>query len=418
MTNPPPLDESGFVAAPRGGSAARPIHLQVRGTDGVKRMLEITAPNDAEAARQAAARGFTVLAFVSSAPSHDTPSSRATVFPLVLFSQELLALLEAGLNLTEALATLLAKERRPAIRGVLQRVVQALSEGRNFSDVLAQSPEHFPEMYVSTIRASERTGDLAPSLARFVAYQVQFDTVRRKVVSALIYPVMLLVVGSFVTLFLLGYVVPRMSAVYESAGREMPWLSSLLLGFGKLIHRNWPVVLTLVVAAGGLIVLGLSRPAGRRYVLERVLSIPWLAHKTLEFRLARCYRALSLLLSAGIALPRAMGMVGGLLGTAHSAGLARARTMVEQGKSLSAALLAEQLASPVAESLIKVGEQSGQLAQMLERTARFQDDDLARWIDRASRLLEPTLMLLLGIVIGGVVLLLYMPIFDLAGSLK
>jgi len=171
-------------------------------------------------------------------------------------------------------------------------------------------------------------------------------------------------------------------------------------------------------AKAQMIVVALSRAAGRRYLLERVLSIPWLARKSLEFRLARFYRAVSLLLSAGIALPRAMGMVDGLLGSAHRASLSRARSMVEQGQSLSAALLAEHLASPVAESLIKVGERSGQLAPMLERTARFHDDELARWIDWASRLLEPLLMLLLGIVIGGVVVLLYMPIFELAGSLQ
>ena len=406
------------IAPHRADAAVLPIRLQVRGADGAVRMLDIAAPNEAEGTRRAAARGFTVLAIVSASPSRDALSGRTAVFPLVLFSQELMALLDAGLNLTQAMATLLAKERRPAIRSVLQRVVHALSEGRNFSDVLAQSPEHFPEVYVATIRASERTGDLGPALARYVAYQLQFDTIRRKLVSALIYPAMLLVVGGFVTLFLLGYVVPRMSAVYESAGRDVPWLSSVLLGIGKLIHRNGPLVLAAVVASIGVVVVTLSRAAGRRYLLERVLSIPWLARKSLEFRLARFYRAVSLLLSAGIALPRAMGMVDGLLGSAHRASLSRARSMVEQGQSLSAALLAEHLASPVAESLIKVGERSGQLAPMLERTARFHDDELARWIDWASRLLEPLLMLLLGIVIGGVVVLLYMPIFELAGSLQ
>ena len=113
-----------------------------------------------------------------------------------------------------------------------------------------------------------------------------------------------------------------------------------------------------------------------------------------------------------------MGMVDGLLGAAQRARLVRARRLVEQGQSLSTALLAEQLAGPIAESLIKVGERSGQLADMLERTARFQDDDLARWLDWASRALEPLLMLLLGLLIGGVVVLLYLPIFELAGSLQ
>lgn len=416
MTPPETLHGPPSAAARGGDAALLPVRLQVRGADGATRVLDIVAPNDAEATRCAAARGFTVLAIVSPAPQA-RPQRRGT-FPLVLFSQELLALLDAGLNLTEALATLLGKERRPAVRGVLARVVHELSEGRNFSDVLAHWPEHFPEVYVATIRASERTGDLGPALARYVAYELQFDTLRRKLVSALIYPVMLLVVGGFVTLFLLGYVVPRMSAVYESAGREVPWMSAVLLGLGKAIHAHWPTVLVALAVAAALAGLTLARPAGRRALLDTLLGLPWLARKTLEFRLARLYRALGLLLASGIALPRAMGMVDGLLGAAQRAHLLRARALVEQGQSLSAALLAERLASPVADSLIKVGERSGQLAAMLERTARFHDDDLARWIDWASRLLEPVLMLLLGLVIGGVVVLLYMPIFELAGSLQ
>ncbi len=116
---------------------------------------------------------------------------------------------------------------------------------------------------------------------------------------------------------------------------------------------------------------GLSRPQGRRFALDQVLRLPWLAEKSAEFRLARFYRAVSLLLASGIALPRAMGMVTGLLSAAQRMRLAQARLAVEQGQSLSNALLAAGLASPVAESLIKVGERSGQLAEMLERTARF-----------------------------------------------
>ena len=148
-----------------------------------------------------------------------------------------------------------------------------------------------------------------------------------------------------------------------------------------------------------------------------MLRLPWLDAKAQEFRLARFYRAVSLLLASGIALTRAMGMVTGLLSRAQQPALQAARLAVEQGRSLSDALLAQGLASPVADSLIRVGERSGQLADMLERTARFHDEDFARWIDWASRLLEPVLMALIGLVIGAIVVLMYIPIFELAGSL-
>jgi general secretion pathway protein F len=393
--------------------------LTVLGADGRTQVLEFADISEADAVRKVATRGLRVLALESLADGvASAPASRSADFPVLLFSQELLALLSAGLNLTEALSALHSKERQAATRAVLGELLQALREGRNFSDVLAAAPRHFSEVYVATVRASERTGDLPQALARYIAYQLQFDTLRKKLVSAAIYPSMLLVVGGLVTLFLLGYVVPRFAAVYESSGREMPWLSMVLLDVGKLIHNHGQLALVALLGLLAAAAWGASRATGRAWVLAQVLRLPWLATRADEFRLARFYRAVSLLLSAGIALPRAMGMVTGLLGAHQQAQLAQARAAVEQGQSLSAALVGAALASPVAESLVKVGERSGQMADMLERAARFADDDFARWVDWASRLLEPILMTVIGLVIGTVVVLMYLPIFELAGSLQ
>lgn len=406
--------------APRAltGHAALGIRtrLKVRGADGAVRWIEQVDKSEADAVRLAVSQGLKVLAVERSQIAEAPP--KGARFGLLLFSQELLALLDAGLNLTEALGTLHTKERQPLTRDVLGRVRQQLEEGRNFSDVLAAMPQHFPDVYAATVRAAERTGDLPQALARYIAYQLQFDVIRKKLVSAAIYPVMLLAVGGFVALFLLGYVVPRFSAVYESAGRELPWASAMLLGFGKVLYGHWPWALGLLAGLVALLVATFSRPASRLALLNAVLSLPGIAPKAREFRLARFYRAVSLLLASGIALPRAIGMVGGLLGPSEQARLAQARLAIEQGQSLSAALMAVDLASPVAESLIKVGERSGQLADMLERTARFQDEDFGRWVDWASKLIEPMLMTVMGVVIGAIVVLMYMPIFDLAGSLQ
>lgn len=399
-------------------ASVKGLRLKVQGSDGRLHTLEFKDVTEAEAVRRATSRGFRVLSIVADKDVGRVTGRGRVDFPLVLFSQELLALLDAGLNLTEALVTLHAKERHVMVRAVLADILLQLREGRNFSDVLAVAPQHFPQVYVATVRASERTGDLPQALARYIAYQLQFELLRKKLVSAAIYPVMLLVVGGFVLLFLLGYVVPRFSVVYESSGREMPWVSMLLLSFGKFIYNNWQVALFALIALIISLLWAVSQPAGRVWLLGWVLRFPWLAGKADEFRLARFYRAVSLLLAAGISLPRAMGMVTGLLGPQQQTRLAKLRLAVENGQSLSGALVGADLASPVAESLIKVGERSGQMAEMLERTARFADDDFARWIDWASRLLEPVLMTVIGLVIGTVVVLMYMPIFELAGSLQ
>lgn len=424
-------DASRTPSTENSGTSTSTVRLQVQGADG--RALTVNYPGLSadQALRQAATQGFLVLAVLqgSPAPAKTTPNqfasskaaragSTSTAFPLVLFSHELLALLDAGLNLTEALATLLAKERQPHAQSVLSTLLHQLREGKNFSDVLALQPQDFPAVYVATVRASERTGDLSKALSRYVAYQVQFETLRKKLISTAIYPAVLLVVGSFVTLFLLGYVVPKFSAVYESSGREMPWLSTVLLALGRHIYQNGPLVLTALVALVGAMVVWLRQPRGRMALLNTLLKLPGLALKSQEFRLARFYRAVSLLLASGIALPRALTMVGGMLSPSQQQALAATRLAVDQGQSFSEALQAAQLLTPVAQSLIKVGERSGQLGDMLERAAKFHDEAFARWIDYASRLLEPILMVIIGVVIGGIVVLMYMPIFELAGSLQ
>ncbi|MCL2876248.1 MAG: type II secretion system F family protein [Betaproteobacteria bacterium] len=387
--------------------------------------MQFAGMDAAAATRQARRDGWRVLEVDASAQEEAVSPSgqqaaapaRGSVFDLLLFSQELHSLLQAGLNLGEALNTLVEKSQG-ATRALLADVEANLRQGKNFSDVLEAHESQFPAVYVATIRSSERTGNLPEAIERFIAYQQQFDTLRKKLVSAAIYPALLITVGGFVTLFLLGYVVPRFAMVYEDSGRPMPWASGVLLSIGRLIHDHAAIALGLVVAILVLGVWQLRQAAVRKKLVELALRLPGLAPRANLFRLSRFYRALSLLLSSGIALPRAMGMVGGLLNSSQCMALAGARQRIEEGGSVSQALVQFGLATPVAKSLVQVGERSGQLAPMFDRTARFHDEEMTRWIDAASKLLEPILMLAIGIVIGLVVVLMYMPIFELAGSLQ
>ena len=395
--------------------ATGPVRLRVLDAAGATQVMEVDAIDTAAAIRRAAQLGLTVLAVEHTAIPNARTAGSGGAFSLLLFNQELLALLEAGLHLNEALQTLLAKASAGA-GGPLAALLASLSTGRNFSDALADDTARFPAVYVAVVRAAERTGDLPRALSRFIAYQLQFDQIRKKLVAACIYPAMLLVVGGGVTLFLLGHVVPRFASVYVSAGRDMPAASGLLLSLGNFLQQH---ALGLLAAAVVLVVLAAVwlRGAGWAALWDTLLRLPGVAQRAEQFRLARFYRAVGLLVSAGVALPRALGMVDGLLATGQRARLQQARLLVEQGQPLTQALVSQGLASVVARSLLAVGERSGQLAEMLERSARFHDDELERWLDWASRLLEPLLMIFIGAVVGGVVLLLYLPIFELAGGL-
>lgn len=395
------------------------FHLQVQGPAG-SQALAIDAASEAEAIRAAVRGGWRVLA-VDDGAAQETgtvvrPGKQG--LPLLQFSQELLALLEAGLNLGEAMATLHNKETRPAAKATLAAIVLTLQQGQSFSDTLADFPDIFPDIYIATVHAAERSGNLPEALARFVGYQLQFDAIRKKLISAAIYPCMLLVVGGLVTLFLLGYVVPKFSVVYESSGREIPWMSQMLLGFGQTLAAHPLLCASALAGAVAAVLFGVANAGARQALVLHLLRLPVLAEKAAEFRLARFYRALSLLLHAGIPLHKALSMVAPMLLPAQQEQLAQARRAVQEGMPFSTALEQACMATPVAQSLLKVGENTGRLGDMLERSAKFHDEEFARWVDWASRLLEPLLMTIIGVVIGGVVVLMYMPIFELAGSLS
>jgi general secretion pathway protein F len=392
------------------------VALKVSGPRGPETVV-LDAANEADAIRLAGRRGLRVVAI-------DAPRATAVRrgsegrFSLTLFSQELLALLDAGLTLVEALATLRMKERGAAGRRLLEGICKSLDEGKRFSETLERYPQVFPDLYVATIRAAERTGSLPEALTRYVAYAMQFDALRKKLVSAAIYPMALLVVGGLVTLFLLGYVVPRFAAVYESTGRDIPWLSLVLLALGRAIHEWWPLVLAIVAGAGAGIATCIASPAVRGAAAAALLRLPLLRGPAFEYRLCRFYRTLGLLLKAGIPLSKALGMSAGLFIGAEAARVDSLRRTVEEGMTFSHALEAHGLATPVALSLVRVGERSGQLADMLDKTARFHDDDLARQVDWIARIAEPALMTIMGVVVGTTVVLLYLPIFDLAASIQ
>jgi general secretion pathway protein F len=387
----------------------------LRGAEGLV-TVSLEAPDETSALEQARAQGLAVL---SARPQRALPalaSPFAPRFPLLLFSQELVALLSAGLSLPEVVETLAEKEARPEFRRIFVALRESLYEGRSFSQALDRFPETFPSLYVATVRAAERTGDIAEALGRYIGYHERLDAVRRRVVSACVYPAVLLGVGGLVVLFLLGYVVPRFAGVYEEVGRDLPWLSRLLIEWGKLINTNGAVLAVVFVAAAVAATLGFNR---LKQIAGRIAQrIPAVGARLRVYHLARFYRTLGMLLRGGTPLVTALGMTAGIMPAAIRPWLAEATRRIREGASISAAMEAAGLTTPVAVRLLRVGEKSGEMAEMMDRIAVFHDEELARWIDLVTKLFEPLLMAVIGVVIGVIVVLMYLPIFELAGSLQ
>lgn len=334
----------------------------------------------------------------------------------IAFSQDMATLLEAGVTVKEAISALTRQETSAGSLMVLRDVNARIGEGKTLSQALL-STRAFPELLVKTVEASEKTGDLVNGLGRYAKHQRNLLLVRDRVVGAAVYPMLLLVIGAIVVAMLLGVVVPRFSALIEGAGKELPLMSKILMGWGRFAAENawvpWTLFGTLAAALfAGFVYL---RDANlRKALLQR---IPVVAKVVREFQHLQMYRTTAILTSRGIPIHAALPLSMEFLNAEDQTRLQNALEKMRTGLSVSAAMTITGLADIVAASMLAVAENSGSMPEMLERIASFYERTLERNIELASKLIEPVLMIIFGVVIGGIVVLMYLPIFDLASSI-
>lgn len=384
--------------------------------DAVVSRLTVDALDEADARRQVEARGL----FVAAVKKKGGSGARGAggKMSLVLFSQELLALLSAGLGVVEALEALLEKEANPALANVLGRLLAGLREGKRFSSVLAEQGDRFPPLYIGIVKAAEGTSDLPRSLARYIDYQQRIDAVRGKIASAAIYPSILLLVGGGVSLFLITYVVPRFAEVYQGAGRTLPFMSRLLLSWGQFAANHTMLLLGGLGALALLLVLAARHVLGQGGIGALLARVPGLRERVRIYELSRLYLTLGMLSEGGIPIVQAIDTVQSMVTANVRTGLRQARLAVESGLPLSSAFEANGLTTPISLRMLRVGERTGDMGPMLTQSAAFYDGEISRWIDRFTRTFEPLLMAGIGLIVGAIVVLLYMPIFDLAGDMS
>jgi general secretion pathway protein F len=394
------------------------VEFRVKALDREHAVLaqQVDAIDEIDARRQLALLGLRIISV--------TPVRQASLFvrsakvPLVIFSQELVALLDAGLSLVESIEALTEKESSAAVRRPLEQILSRLYEGQTLGAALGEHPTIFPYLYVATVRASERTGSLREALTRFITYQQQIDALRKTLVNASIYPAVLLAAGVLVMLFLMGYVVPRFSSIYEELGSDLPFASKLLLQWGQLLEAH---TMAVVLFGGGALAAagyGLTRRSTRAAFGAWFAKVPAVGRQLRLYQLARLYRTVGMLLRSGMPAVTAMGMSSGLLSETLRPAFAKATQSVREGQSLANAMEHNDLTTPVAARMLRVGERSGNMGEMTERIATFYDDELARWVSIVSRLIEPLFMTVIGLLIGLIVVLMYFPIFQLAGSVQ
>jgi len=343
---------------------------------------------------------------------------RSARFPLQLFSQELAVLLDSGIALLEALNTLREKEANASVRQALDAVVAEVEQGRPLSSAMQAQPQAFDELVCAIVAANERTGQLSVALAQHAKYLAWVDGLRQRLIAACVYPLMLLGVGGAVILFLLLYVLPRFAGILDGLHSDLPWGSRVLLRFGSTAGAHPLLVTGALLGVVVLAVLGFRQKSMRLRLQSLAWTLPGLGPRLRVLALARLYRSLAMLLAAGVPVLQALRIVRDVVAAPWREAVAQAAAQVERGERLSDAFDAQDLATPVARRMLRVGERSGEVPAMLERAAAFHDEEAVRLTELLTRMINPALMLIMGVVIGGIIVLMYMPIFSLVDQVQ
>lgn len=377
--------------------------------------VELDASNEDEARRFIETSGASVLGLQKTV----TPwrgAARGRTINLAVFNQQLNALLDAGQPIVDAIAVLGRKEGKGRQHPVYDTLLKALQQGKQLSEAMDLVPSVFPSLYVAMVRSSETTGTVRTSITRYMHYQSQVDEIRRKLIAAAIYPAILISVAFMVVSFLMLYVLPRFSLVFEDASARKNVDPGFVQLWGNFVNEHTLVAYSLFFGVlAGAAILAFSKRV-RIVVGRRLLHAPFIGEKIWTLQLSRMYRTVGMLLRSGVSVLAAMRMTSGTLPLAMRPSLDAACLAVSEGIPISQVMGKTGLSTEVSQQLLAAGESSGNLDDMMERIADFYDQEMALWIDTTGRLVEPILMVGIGLVIGVIVLMLYSPIFDMTSA--
>jgi general secretion pathway protein F len=373
---------------------------------------EVDASSAVDARRRFAVEGHVVLSVEAVGPT-----SAAARFDVAWWCRELRTLLRSGMTVVEAVETLAAGRHDVVRDRVHQGLLAALRRGQSLSRAMT-TVGGFPQVLVAGVIASERTSTLVDALDDYLRYEEVMERLKRQAVSAAIYPAVVVGLGLAITQFLLLFVIPRFSRMYADRQAGLSMATEAVLWLSRLLQQHLPYVVMGMVALAALLAVAwregwIARAAGA--LAERNSA---LRGQIDQFRLAKLYQSLALMVRGGYTVDEALAVGEALeLGPRLSAGLAQARAGIGRGRAASAAFAGGGLTEVVTERLLAVGERTGAFETVLQTIADRHAQRFATFIERATRIVEPVLLLVVALVVGGIVVMMYMPIFDMANGL-
>ncbi len=370
---------------------------------------------------QLEAQGLLVLD-MSGSGTHPTLSLTSRQRPLaprdfLVFNQEFLALVKAGLPMLRCFDLLTDRLAQGGFQQALQAVRESIRGGSAISEAMAMHPTYFPELYQASLRAGEQAGNLPEVLKRYIDYLKMLIGVREKVVKATIYPLFLLGFGVLVTVGLLFFVLPSFAEVYQESRVKLPWATQLLLDVTNSASEWFLGIVIALGLAGTWAYWWKSTPKGQWQIHWLLLNAPILGPIFLKNQVIRLARTLSTILGGGIPLLTALQVTAqSMPNKVFAKALHAVIAHVREGISLSVALKKEKFLPSLTLEMIEVGETTGALETMLFEVAEFHEGELDFQLSRMMTWIEPIFIILIGVILGGVVIALYLPIFQMAGA--
>ncbi len=333
---------------------------------------------------------------------------------LVFFTRQLSTMVSAGLTIEKSLNNLLYEETQKKFKRVVAQLLNDVKKGFSLSDALDRHPGVFSPLYIALVRSGEVSGSLYGVLAEMADYLEFIQDTRRKIVSAVMYPTLVAVILTIVTIILVGYVVPQFEAVYTRFGAALPIPTQILIQVSDVLGGN---ILTALLAAVGAIILlriGSLTDTGRKIADRIKLIMPLFKHIVLNSLMSKFCRTLGMLLSAGVPVVDSMNLVYRVMDNVHyKAAVRQANGLIRDGYSIAASLKKTEVFPNTLLSLAATGEETGDMDKMLSKAATFYDKQLEAVIMRMTSLIEPLLIILIAIVIGAIIIAIYLPFFKM-----
>ncbi|MSO82673.1 MAG: type II secretion system F family protein [Acidobacteria bacterium] len=333
----------------------------------------------------------------------------------LVFNQEMATLLKAGMPLVQSLDILRQRVSNPTFKALLDGVYEKVKAGTSLSDAFAEHTGLFPAVYAASLMAGERSGSLDEVIRRYVAYEKVIGAVKRRTISALIYPIILVTLMVGLVGIIVVRVVPAFSGFYANFDRELPLSTRIVVGISDgLVANFWLFVVGGIASA--IAIAGWVRQPGQRARVDRLLlTLPWAGATVRKFATSQFARTLATLLGGGIPLVNALEVAGAAMTNRYlSVELQDVTRRVREGESFAAGLRARGVFPDVAVKMVEVGESTGALQEMLNSMADFYDEEIETEVARFITLIEPVILVVMGVVIAAVVLALYMPLFELS----